>query len=180
MEPGNAQIKYKSKLKLLKRLTRQMVFENAAICDECVTVSEKLSKVNEKRKFLLKKLLQCKTDQVVDPHFVTADLASSSSRLPHSQQSLRGILSKLTDQEGAAVAKAMDWNRRKQIAKLKEKVKKRYAKKKTVKEVLEEKQQSSLGRNEEPIEINLVNDVVEASAEEPSGERAASESDIVE
>lgn len=166
MESGNAQNKYKSKLKLLKRLTRQVVFENAALCDEVVTVSDKLSKVNEERKFLLKKLLHCKTDRVVD--LMGGDLPSSS-RLPHSQQSLRAILSKLTAQEGAAVAKAMDSNRKKHIAKLREKVKKRYAKKKTVKEVLEEKQQSSHGR-EEPIEINLVNDGGEENAEDGSGE----------
>ena len=69
--------------------------------------------------------------------------STTTTRMPHSQQSLRAILSKLTAQEGAAVAKAMDSNRKKQIAKLKEKVKKKYAKKKTVKEVLEEQRQST-------------------------------------
>ena len=67
------------------------------------------------------------------------------------------------------MAKAMDSNRKKHIAKLREKVEKRYAKKKTVKEVLEEKQQSSHVR-EEPIEINLVNDGGEENAEDGSGE----------
>jgi len=144
------QRKFKTKLKLLKRLVRQTVFENAALCDECVTVSDKLNKVTEERKFLLKKLLHCQTDRPA------ADLpqlggsgggggcgfssASRSSPQQHSQQSLRAILSKLTAQEGAAVVKAMDSNRKKQIAKLREKVKKKYAKKKTVKEALEEKQ----------------------------------------
>ena len=40
------QRKFKTKLKLLKRLVRQTVFENAALCDECVTVSDKLNKVS--------------------------------------------------------------------------------------------------------------------------------------
>ena len=40
-----AQNKYKTKLKHLKRLIRQVVFENAALCDECVSVSDKLNKV---------------------------------------------------------------------------------------------------------------------------------------
>jgi len=136
--------KYKLKLKQLKRLIRQVVFENAALCDECVSVSQKLDKVKEERKYLLKRLLHCQTDRPNEPQLGGGGghLASSSSRLPHSQQSLRAILSKLTAQEGAAVVKAMDSNRKKQIAKLREKVKKKYAKKKTVKEVLEEQRQS--------------------------------------
>jgi len=161
--------KYKSKLTLLKRLTKQIVFDNAALCDEVVSASEKLSKVNEERKFLLKKLLHCKTDRMIDPNLIGGDLPSSS-RLPHSQQSLRAILSKLTDQEGAAVAKAMNSNRKKQIAKLREKVKKRYAKKKTVKEVLEEKQKCNF--REKPIEINLGHDGGEEESEDTGGDAA--------
>jgi len=141
MSVSDTQSKYKLKLKQLKRLIRQVVFENAALCDECVSVSHKLDKVKEERKFLLKRLLHCQTDRPHEPQ-LGGHLASSSPRLPHSQQSLRAILSKLTAQEGAAVVKAMDSNRKKQIAKLREKVKKKYAKKKTVKEVLEEQRQS--------------------------------------
>lgn len=137
----DSQNRYKQKLRQLKRLIRQVVFENAALCDECVSVTQKLDKVKEERKFLLKRLLHCQTDRSVEPQ-LGGGLASSSARLPHSQQSLRAILSKLTAQEGAAVVKAMDSNRKKQIAKLREKVKKKYAKKKTVKEVLEEQRRS--------------------------------------
>jgi len=140
----DSQLKYKRKLKHLKRLIRQAVFENAALCDECVGVTEKLNKVTEERKFLLQKLLHCQTDRPVDGHpaSIGGVAVSSSTRFPHSQQSLKAILSQLTAQEGAAVVKAMDSNRKKQIAKLREKVKKKYAKKKTVKEVLEEQRLS--------------------------------------
>ena len=81
-------------------------------------------KVKEERKYLLKRLLHCQTDQ---SGAGLASSSSSSARFPPSQQSLRAILSQLTAQEGAAVVKAMDSNRKKQIAKLREKVKKKYA-----------------------------------------------------
>ena len=45
MPADDNQRKYKYKLRQLKRLIRQVVFENAALCDECVTVSKKLDKV---------------------------------------------------------------------------------------------------------------------------------------
>jgi len=140
------QRKYKYKLRQLKRLIRQVVFENAALCDECVTVSKKLHQVKEERKYLLKRLLHCQTDRPLEAQMggalASASPSSSSARFPPSQQSLHAILSNLTAQEGAAVVKAMDSNRKKQIAKLREKVKKKYAKKKTVKEVLEEQRRS--------------------------------------
>jgi len=142
MPADDNQRKYKYKLRQLKRLIRQVVFENAALCDECVTVSKKLDKVKEERKFLLQRLLHCQTDQSGAGLASSSSSSTSSARFPPSQQSLRAILSQLTAQEGAAVVKAMDSNRKKQIAKLREKVKKKYAKKKTVKEVLEEQRRS--------------------------------------
>ena len=103
-------------------------------------------KVKEERKYLLKRLLHCQTDRPLEAQMgggiASASPSSSSARFPPSQQSLHAILSNLTAQEGAAVVKAMDSNRKKQIAKLREKVKKKYAKKKTVKEVLEEQRRS--------------------------------------
>lgn len=128
--------KEKKKLKIIKQLIRQMVFENAALCDECVRVEEKLEQVIEERKFLLRQLLQYQTAH--QESNLAGITPTSSVRLHQSQQSLQAMLSNLTAQQGAAVAKAMAFNRKKQMAKLKDKVKKRYAKKKTVKEVLEE------------------------------------------
>jgi len=156
---GNMGQMKKTKLKSLKKLVKEMVFQNAALCDECVNTAEKIHQVTEERKFLLKKVLCYESDRSLE---LQLPGLSSVSRFPQSQQSLRAILSNLTAQEGA-VAKAMAFNRKKQIAKLKEKVKKKYAKKKTVKEVLEEQSKSQQLRGQNPDTKALPNENADSS-----------------
>uniref|UniRef100_A0A182QCK6 INO80 complex subunit E N-terminal domain-containing protein n=1 Tax=Anopheles farauti TaxID=69004 RepID=A0A182QCK6_9DIPT len=49
--------KYRSKYRQLKRYMKDLVFENAALCDHISQVQEKISQRNEERRFMLKKLL---------------------------------------------------------------------------------------------------------------------------
>ncbi|KAG8229500.1 hypothetical protein J437_LFUL004906, partial [Ladona fulva] len=48
--------KYEKKYKKLKRYVKNMVFENAAICDQVAQLQEKLLIVHEERRYLLKKI----------------------------------------------------------------------------------------------------------------------------
>ncbi|XP_035686283.1 transforming growth factor beta regulator 1-like [Branchiostoma floridae] len=50
--------KYKRKYQLLKRTVKNMVFENAALCDEVSQMDERIAKAKEERKALLKRLFQ--------------------------------------------------------------------------------------------------------------------------
>ncbi|XP_071169980.1 transforming growth factor beta regulator 1-like [Mytilus edulis] len=52
-----AQKQYYRKLKRLKKVVKDLIFVNAAICDEVVRVEEKVAKVKEERRFLLRKVL---------------------------------------------------------------------------------------------------------------------------
>ncbi|XP_074099574.1 transforming growth factor beta regulator 1-like [Cotesia typhae] len=49
---------YKKKYKKLKRLVKDLVFENAALCDQVAQTQENLVIVKEERLYLLKKLTQ--------------------------------------------------------------------------------------------------------------------------
>uniref|UniRef100_A0A182NUC5 INO80 complex subunit E N-terminal domain-containing protein n=1 Tax=Anopheles dirus TaxID=7168 RepID=A0A182NUC5_9DIPT len=49
--------KYRNKYRQLKRYMKDLVFENAALCDHIAQVQEKISQRNEERRFMLKKLL---------------------------------------------------------------------------------------------------------------------------
>ncbi|XP_015122614.1 transforming growth factor beta regulator 1 [Diachasma alloeum] len=51
-------LKYKKKYKKLKRIVKNLVFENAALCDQVSNMQENLVVVNEERLFLLRKLCQ--------------------------------------------------------------------------------------------------------------------------
>ncbi|KAK3095480.1 hypothetical protein FSP39_015162 [Pinctada imbricata] len=48
---------YIRKWRRLKRVIKDLVYVNAAVCDEVVRVEEKIAKVKEERRFLLRKLL---------------------------------------------------------------------------------------------------------------------------
>ncbi|XP_078697949.1 transforming growth factor beta regulator 1-like [Branchiostoma floridae x Branchiostoma belcheri] len=50
--------KYRRKYQLLKRTVKNMVFENAALCDEVSHMDERIAKAKEDRKALLKRLFQ--------------------------------------------------------------------------------------------------------------------------
>ncbi|XP_053676065.1 transforming growth factor beta regulator 1 [Anopheles nili] len=49
--------KFRHKYRRLKRYMKDLVFENAALCDHIAQVQEKISQRNEERRFMLKKLL---------------------------------------------------------------------------------------------------------------------------
>ncbi|XP_063982673.1 transforming growth factor beta regulator 1 [Diachasmimorpha longicaudata] len=51
-------VKYKKKYRKLKRIVKNLVFENAALCDQVSSMQENLVVVNEERLFLLRKLCQ--------------------------------------------------------------------------------------------------------------------------
>ena len=74
----DAQLKYERKLKHLKRLIRQAVFENAALCDECVGVTEKLNKVC----FSICEMYQWYY-AVAFACLITSELRKARGRLPH-------------------------------------------------------------------------------------------------
>lgn len=52
-----AQKQYYRKFKRLKKVIKDLIFVNAAICDEVVRVEEKVAKAKEERRFLLRKVL---------------------------------------------------------------------------------------------------------------------------
>lgn len=52
-----AQKQYYRKFKRLKKVIKDLIFVNAAVCDEVVRVEEKVAKVKEERRFLLRKVL---------------------------------------------------------------------------------------------------------------------------
>lgn len=51
-------MKYKKKYNKIKRVIKDLVFENAALCDQVSQMQEKILIVKEERRFLLKKLYQ--------------------------------------------------------------------------------------------------------------------------
>ncbi|CAF90838.1 unnamed protein product, partial [Tetraodon nigroviridis] len=61
--------KYRLKYLRLRKATRALVFENAALCDEVAHLEEKFLKAKEERRFLLKSLLQYQalTDGEIPP-----------------------------------------------------------------------------------------------------------------
>lgn len=56
---------YYRKWKRMKKIIKDTMFVNAAICDEVVRVEEKVVKVKEERRFLLRKILQFQSN--IDP-----------------------------------------------------------------------------------------------------------------
>ncbi|XP_043261048.1 transforming growth factor beta regulator 1 [Colletes gigas] len=69
-------LKYKQKYRRLKRIVKDTVFENAALCDQVAQMQENLVLVKEERLFLLRKLCQQQGD--IDPSTVTARSQSNS------------------------------------------------------------------------------------------------------
>ncbi|XP_045135454.1 transforming growth factor beta regulator 1-like [Portunus trituberculatus] len=55
------QLVYKRKMKLLRRIVKDLVFENAALCDQVAEVQQQVVVAAEERIFLLKRLLQHQT-----------------------------------------------------------------------------------------------------------------------
>ncbi|XP_054260828.1 transforming growth factor beta regulator 1-like isoform X1 [Macrosteles quadrilineatus] len=55
-DPISEQEKYKRKYKFMKRAIKDVVFENAALCDQVTLMEEKILLVKEERNYLLKKL----------------------------------------------------------------------------------------------------------------------------
>ncbi|XP_023306681.2 transforming growth factor beta regulator 1 [Lucilia cuprina] len=51
-------LKYKSKYKKLKRQIKQLVFENAALCDEVAQIQSDLLTARDERKYLIKRLMR--------------------------------------------------------------------------------------------------------------------------
>lgn len=58
-------LKYKKKYRKLKRIVKDTVFENAALCDQVAQMQENLMLVKEERLFLLRKL--CQQQGEIDP-----------------------------------------------------------------------------------------------------------------
>ncbi|XP_015519696.1 transforming growth factor beta regulator 1-like [Neodiprion pinetum] len=68
-------IKYKKKYRKLKRIVKDTVFENAALCDQVAQMQENLLVVKEERHFLLRKLYQQQGE--VDPTMLTKSQTNS-------------------------------------------------------------------------------------------------------
>lgn len=60
------QLLYKRKLRFLKKVIKDMVYENAALCDQVTEVQQQVVILSEERKFLLKKL--CQYQNTADHH----------------------------------------------------------------------------------------------------------------
>ncbi|XP_071860588.1 transforming growth factor beta regulator 1 isoform X1 [Bombus fervidus] len=69
-------LKYKRKYRRLKRIIKDTVFENAALCDQVAQMQENLMLVKEERLFLLRKLCQQQGD--IDPSTMIARSQSNS------------------------------------------------------------------------------------------------------
>lgn len=55
-------LKYKSKYKKIKRIIKNYVFENAALCDQIAQIQEDIVISKEERRFLLKRLIKHESD----------------------------------------------------------------------------------------------------------------------
>ncbi|XP_055859043.1 transforming growth factor beta regulator 1 [Episyrphus balteatus] len=55
-------LKYKSKYKKIKRIIKNYVFENAALCDQIAQIQEDIIISKEERRFLLKRLIKHESD----------------------------------------------------------------------------------------------------------------------
>ncbi|XP_055919003.1 transforming growth factor beta regulator 1 [Eupeodes corollae] len=55
-------LKYKSKYKKIKRIIKNYVFENAALCDQIAQIQEDIITSKEERRFLLKRLIKHESD----------------------------------------------------------------------------------------------------------------------
>ncbi|XP_029050102.1 transforming growth factor beta regulator 1 [Osmia bicornis bicornis] len=69
-------LKYKKKYRRLKRIIKDTVFENAALCDQVAQMQENLMLVKEERLFLLRKLCQQQGD--IDPSSMVARSQSNN------------------------------------------------------------------------------------------------------
>uniref|UniRef100_A0A182PMP9 INO80 complex subunit E N-terminal domain-containing protein n=1 Tax=Anopheles epiroticus TaxID=199890 RepID=A0A182PMP9_9DIPT len=79
--------KYRHKYRRLKRYMKDLVFENAALCDHIAQVQEKISQRSEERRFMLKKLLDLENEmetQLGRPSSKLNELIASS--LPPKRQ----------------------------------------------------------------------------------------------
>ncbi|KAG7205038.1 hypothetical protein KM043_005419 [Ampulex compressa] len=69
-------LKYKKKYRKLKRIVKDTVFENAALCDQVAQMQENLMLVKEERLFLLRKL--CQQQGEIDPSTMIARTQSNN------------------------------------------------------------------------------------------------------
>lgn len=88
--------KYEAKFKRLKRVVRETVFTNAAICDEVVRLENKVARAKEERKYLLRRLLQqqAATETVKLPLTTVAPVASTPRPAAQSIAQLLGEVDK--------------------------------------------------------------------------------------
>ncbi|XP_066590083.1 transforming growth factor beta regulator 1 [Prorops nasuta] len=74
-------LKYKKKYRKLKRIIKDTVFENAALCDQVAHMQENLMVVKEERLFLLRKL--CQQQGEGDPATLLAKAQSNNINTPN-------------------------------------------------------------------------------------------------
>lgn len=73
-------LKYKKKYRKLKRIVKDTVFENAALCDQVAQMQENLMLMKEERLFLLRKL--CQQQGEIDPGTMMARSQSNNLNPP--------------------------------------------------------------------------------------------------
>ncbi|KAK6182499.1 hypothetical protein SNE40_010177 [Patella caerulea] len=84
---GRSQDYYYRKWRKLKKIVKNTVFLNAAACDEVVRVEEKLAKVKEERRYLLRKLLQYQSLPDVTSPVVKTEPSSAVNKASKSPSS---------------------------------------------------------------------------------------------
>ncbi|BFZ20574.1 hypothetical protein BsWGS_23613 [Bradybaena similaris] len=78
----NSHDTYARKLRRVKRVIKDTIFLNGAICDEVLRTEEKLAKAKEERRFLLRKLLQYQSVTEPISTSVKTEAQTPVSRLP--------------------------------------------------------------------------------------------------
>ncbi|XP_076457807.1 transforming growth factor beta regulator 1-like [Babylonia areolata] len=79
---------YYRQLRRLKRTIKDFIFINSSVCDEIIRVEEKLARVKEERRYLLRKLLQFQSvsesgaPSVVEAHHHTTPAGAKSGKSP--------------------------------------------------------------------------------------------------
>ncbi|XP_031623969.1 transforming growth factor beta regulator 1 [Contarinia nasturtii] len=82
-------MKYKKKLKKLKKFIENLVFENAALCDQVSQVQESIVSVKEERRFLLKRLMDKDSDlakELSKKQSNDSGTATQSTRKPYKKR----------------------------------------------------------------------------------------------
>ncbi|XP_061398221.1 transforming growth factor beta regulator 1 [Musca vetustissima] len=94
-------LKYKSKYKKIKRQIKQLVFENASLCDEVSQIQLDLKIAREERRFLIKRLMRHEGfDETTDK---VADATSTTSQKLNNVPKKRGPKKRVTLNYGSNV-----------------------------------------------------------------------------